>query len=122
VPNVICSMYGFRASSSQNLFYEVILQKSMPAQIRQLVIYVSNNKGYVGAIVRELTCANQLYVNTFCEMSLGLRIQGLGLRAKDSGFGVEGTCSMSRASKSTETSPIESYCRRFAGSERTCSS
>jgi len=28
---------------------------------------------------------------------------------------------MSKASKSTETSPIESYCRRFAGSERTCS-
>ena len=35
--------------------YKVVLQKSTPAQIRQLIIYISNNKGYVDEFVRELT-------------------------------------------------------------------
>ena len=44
--------------------YKVVLQKSIPAQIRQLILdyyYISNNKGYVDGFVGELTFAKRLY-------------------------------------------------------------
>ena len=34
---------------------KVVLQMSIPAQIRQLIFYISNNKGQVDGFVRELT-------------------------------------------------------------------
>ena len=37
--------------------YKVVLHESIPAQIRQLNLYVSNDKGYVDEFVRELTFA-----------------------------------------------------------------
>ena len=37
--------------------YKVGLQKSIPAHIRQLILDVSNNKGYVTGFVRGLTFA-----------------------------------------------------------------
>ena len=41
--------------------YKLILQKSVPAQIRQRVIDIDNNKGEVGGFVRELTFAERPY-------------------------------------------------------------
>ena len=41
--------------------YQVVLQQSVPAQIRQLVLYISNAQGQVDEFVRELTLANRLY-------------------------------------------------------------
>jgi len=38
----------------------VVLQKSIPAQIRQLILHISNNKGCVDRFVRELTFAQRL--------------------------------------------------------------
>jgi hypothetical protein len=40
--------------------YKVVLQKSVPAQIRPLILYVSNDIGQVDGFVRELTFVNQL--------------------------------------------------------------
>ena len=40
--------------------YKVVLQKSIPTQIRQLILYVSNNEGYVDEFVRELAFAERL--------------------------------------------------------------
>ena len=40
--------------------YKVVLQQSIPAQIRQLILYISNNKGLVDGFVLELTCAKRL--------------------------------------------------------------
>ena len=41
--------------------YLVVLQKSIPAQIPQLVLHVSDNKGYVDGFVRESTFAKRPY-------------------------------------------------------------
>ena len=46
--------------------YKLVLRKSIPAQIRQLILHISNNKGLVHGFVRELTFAKR---NTFCEMT-----------------------------------------------------
>ena len=35
---------GFRGAYLTD-FFEVVLQKSIPAQIRQLILYISNNEG-----------------------------------------------------------------------------
>jgi len=39
---------------------KVVLQESIPAQIRQLIIHISNDEGQVDGFVRELTFAEQL--------------------------------------------------------------
>ena len=36
------------------------LQKSIPTQIRQLILYISNSEGYVDGFVGEWTCAKRL--------------------------------------------------------------
>ena len=41
--------------------YIVGFQKSIPAQIRQLVLDISHIEGYVDGCVRELTSAKRLY-------------------------------------------------------------
>jgi len=41
--------------------FKVVLQKSIPAQIRQLIICISDNKGKVDRFVLELTFAKRLY-------------------------------------------------------------
>ena len=46
---------------------KVVLQKSIPAQIRQLVLYISNDKRYVDVCVQRLTFADY-FINTFCEI------------------------------------------------------
>ena len=33
--------------------YKVVLQKSIPAQILQLILYISDNTGHVDGLVRE---------------------------------------------------------------------
>ena len=43
--------------------YKVVLQKSIPAQICQLVPYTINDEGYVDGFVRKLLFLK----NTFCE-------------------------------------------------------
>ena len=40
--------------------FKVVLQKSIPSQIRQLTLYSSNNKGQFDRFVRELTSAKPL--------------------------------------------------------------
>ena len=40
--------------------YTVVLQNSIPAQILQLILYMSNSEGEVNGFVRELIFANQL--------------------------------------------------------------
>ena len=39
--------------------YNVVLQKSIPAQICERVLYISNSEGYVDDFLRELTFAKQ---------------------------------------------------------------
>jgi hypothetical protein len=39
---------------------KVVLQKSIPAQIRQRILYISINEGYVDGFVWELTFAERL--------------------------------------------------------------
>jgi len=41
--------------------HEVVLQMSIPAQIRKLVLYVSSNQGFVDEFVRTLTFAKHHY-------------------------------------------------------------
>ena len=41
--------------------YKVVLKKSIPAQIRQLIRYHYEYEEYVDRCVRELTCARRLY-------------------------------------------------------------
>ena len=40
--------------------YNVVVQKSIAAQVRQLIIHIRNNKGSVDEFVRELTFAKRL--------------------------------------------------------------
>jgi hypothetical protein len=40
--------------------FEVVLQKSNPTQIHQLILYMSSSKGHVDGFVRELTHAKRL--------------------------------------------------------------
>jgi hypothetical protein len=42
-------------------FYRVVLQKSIPAQIRQLILCISDGQVWFHGFVRELTFAKQLY-------------------------------------------------------------
>jgi len=39
----------------------VVLQKSIPAQIRQLTLYISNKEGQVDGEMLELSLSKQLY-------------------------------------------------------------
>ena len=47
--------------------FKVVLQKSIPAQIRQLILYISNSKGQVDEFVGELTSAKNGLQNTLRE-------------------------------------------------------
>ena len=40
--------------------YNVVLQKSIPAQIRQLFLYISNDRGLVDEFVRDFCFAKRL--------------------------------------------------------------
>jgi len=51
--------------------YKVVLQNSVPAQICQRILYISNNKGQVDGFVRELTCAKRLYKHFMCDKVAG---------------------------------------------------
>ena len=46
--------------------HKVVFQKSMSAQIRQLVLYHSNDKGYVDEFARELTFGKRLHEHFQC--------------------------------------------------------
>ena len=54
-------------SSARPLFdptqtvFEDVLQRLIPTQIRQLILYIRNSKGYFDGFVRELTSAKHLY-------------------------------------------------------------
>ena len=41
--------------------YNVVLQQSIPAQIRQRILCISKNKGYADGFVRKLTFEKRLY-------------------------------------------------------------
>ena len=41
--------------------HKFVFQTSIPAQIRELVLYISNRNGLVDGFVRELTLAKRLY-------------------------------------------------------------
>ena len=52
---------------SQKVFTKVVLQKSIPAKIRQLVLYGYSYAGYIDECVRELTFAYDVE-STSCEI------------------------------------------------------
>jgi len=45
------------------------LEKPIPTQVRQLILYISNNQGEADGFERELTSPERL-LNTFCEIKL----------------------------------------------------
>jgi len=51
---------------TQSIF-KIVLQKSLPTQIRHLILYTSNSTGYVDGFVGDLTSAKQ-FKNTFCKV------------------------------------------------------
>ena len=50
----VCLSGSERVYRTQSV-YEVVLQKSIPTQIRQLIFYIRNSEGYVDGFVGELT-------------------------------------------------------------------
>ena len=54
-PALRSAIATFQSSSLPQSFFHFIWQKSIPTQIRQLILYTSNNKGYVDGFVEELT-------------------------------------------------------------------
>ena len=55
-----------RGGEAQHLYFteclhKVVLQKSIPAQIRQLILYISKNQGQVDEYVREFVVAKRLH-------------------------------------------------------------
>ena len=66
------SVMGHSVWQSQHAFHLPALlgkfvQKSVPAQIRQLVLHVRNDKGQAGGFVGELTLARRKY--SFCQIN-----------------------------------------------------
>ena len=51
---------GFVRTYLTHSVFNVVLQKSISAQIRQLILYISNIEGYVDGSVRELASAKRL--------------------------------------------------------------
>jgi len=49
----------YKVYLTQSVF-EVVLQKSIPTQICQLILYISKSKGYVDGFVGQLTSAKRL--------------------------------------------------------------
>ena len=47
------------AASATPCVHKVVFEKSIPAQICQLILYISNDKGLVDGFVRELTFARR---------------------------------------------------------------
>jgi len=41
-------------------FFQVVLQKSIHTQIRQLIVHISNSEGFVDGCLGELTSAKRL--------------------------------------------------------------
>ena len=72
--------------------YRVVLSKSIPAQIRQLILHVSNRKGSVDEFVGELTSAKRLKKHFVREKVCGLRsvVCGFWFRVCAFGLRVEG--------------------------------
>ena len=72
------------------------MQKSIPAQIHQLIIHISNHEGFADGFVRELTSVKR-FKNTLCETRSnrsatskhGFRVRGSGSRVQGSGFWVQ---------------------------------
>jgi len=52
--------YSLHHSYLTDFFYNAVLHKSIPVQIRQLILYFSNNKAQVDGFVRKLTLAKRL--------------------------------------------------------------
>ena len=75
---------AYHSYLTHNVF-KVVLQKSIPTQIRQLFIHIINSKGYVDGFVGELTFATD-FKNTLCEVNSEADM--LGVRNKFVDFGV----------------------------------
>ena len=56
--------------------YNVVLQESIPAQIRQLILNHPQYEESVDGFVRESTFAKRLHTNTVCEIHGGGRAPG----------------------------------------------
>ena len=54
--------------------HQVLLQKSIPAQIRRLILYISNNKGWVDEFVRKLPLENDFFRTAATTPRLSLRM------------------------------------------------
>ena len=65
---------------SQRVFVEVFLQKSIPAQIRQLIFLSSNTKNKLTNLCGNRPLQNDL-INAFCEMSLLALVLSLEMKS-----------------------------------------
>jgi hypothetical protein len=61
---------------------KVVLQESIPAQIRQLVLHIRNCKGQVDEFVWELTLAERLQKHFVCEKTSDEEV-GVGEEVED---------------------------------------
>ena len=52
---------------SHTKYLRVVLRKSIPTQLRQLVLHISNSEGKIDRFVGELTFAKTTLQNTFCK-------------------------------------------------------
>ena len=58
-PEVVCPLHTYLTESG----YRVVFQKSIPAQIRQLILSHYLYKEYVAGFVRKMTLAKRRYEN-----------------------------------------------------------
>ena len=68
-PNMLYQFFKARIHPevlSHTKCFEVVSQKSIPTQIRQLILYISNSKGWVDGFVGELTSAKRIQKH-FCK-------------------------------------------------------
>ena len=86
---------SFRAAARSCLtesVYNVVLQKSIPAQIRRCHLHVSDDRVQVGGFVGGLTSAKRLLKNVLCEIkslcNTGLLDPSERNPCRDMGFGV----------------------------------
>ena len=58
------------------IFFKVVLQKSIPTQIRQHIPYISNSQAYVDGFVGESTSAKRLHKHFVRDKASGLGTPG----------------------------------------------
>ena len=57
---LVYEFHVFSAAKSTESVSNVVLQKSIPARIRQLILYISDNQGLVDGFARKVPFAKRL--------------------------------------------------------------